>query len=96
MSSGLAEYGPFIERFHQALSRAIVGGGRILFNLDELSLSQALAADFFADPFDDGITNWELHQVLHDKRYYLATDFYLGGQKLAFQDVLEFGLTFRG
>jgi hypothetical protein len=67
-----------------------------LFNLDDLSLSQALAADSFADPFDDGITNWELQQVLHDKWYYLATDFYLGGRKLAFQDVLAFELTFRG
>jgi hypothetical protein len=96
VSSELAEQGPFLERFHQALGRAIGHGGRILFNLDDLNLDQALSADPFTDPFDDGITNWELQQVLHDKQYYLATDFYLGGQKLLFQDTLDFGLTFRG
>ncbi len=97
--SGLANEGPFMVRFYQALVKATSGGGRIKFSLDgNFDLKRALATDRNADPFDDGVgfTNWELQQVLFIRRFYDATDFFLGGRKLTPSEMNEHGLHFRG
>ena len=96
IAKGLADNGPFVDRFHQALARAIARGGRVLFNLDDLSLDEAFAAGPSADPFDVGVTNWELLQVLRNAHYYVATDFFLGGRNLSPEEVIGFELQFRG
>jgi len=96
--NGLSESAPFVQRFYQALYRTSSRGGRVKFNLDELDLDRALSTRRFSDPFADGVgvTNWELQQVLHNRQFYDATDFFIGGQKLSADDVIEFGLSFRG
>lgn len=96
ISDGLAQEGPFVRRFYQALYKATSNGGRIKFNLDDLDLSRALNTKRFSDPFENGVTNWELQQVLGNKQFYNSTDFFIGGQKLSAQDVADFGLCFRG
>jgi RHS repeat-associated protein len=94
---GLAEDGPFVERFNQALNNSTQGGGRILFNLDDLNLDTALRRPFTDDPFDDlGVTNWELQAVLRNSTYYDNTDFYIGNEVLTPQDIIDFGLSFIG
>ena len=96
IAAGLADEGPFVQRFYQALHRSVSNGGRIKFNLDDLNLNRALGTNRFSDPFDVGVTNWELQQILHDRPFYNATDFYIGGQKLSPQDVIDFGLGYGG
>ena len=56
----------------------------------------ALAIEFSANPFDVGVANWELQQVLHNAQYCGATDFFIGGRKLSPEEVLGFELQFRG
>ena len=92
IAKGLSGEKPFVQRFYQALYRSTSGGGRIKFNLDDLDINRALKTDRFSDPFDVGVTNWELQQILSNRQFYDATDFFLGGQKLDLQDVIDFGL----
>jgi hypothetical protein len=98
IESGLADEGPFVHRFFQALYRTTSRGGRILFNLDDLSLTRALATQRFSDPFaeDVGVTNWELQQLLHNRAFYDKTDFFIGDQKLTQEEMHDLGLDFRG
>ena len=97
----LADEGPFVKRFYQALYRSTSEGGRIKFNLDDLKLGDAFATPRFSDPFtgirhSTNVTNWELQQVLNNRQFYDATDFYIGGQKLFPDEILGFELHFRG
>jgi hypothetical protein len=92
IKQGLADEGPFAERFAQATQRAVGSGGRIHFNLDQFSITRGLAADATGDPFEVGVTNWELHQVLGSSELHAATDWWIGGEQLSAQDVLDFGL----
>lgn len=69
VGAGLAGEGPFVSRFYQALYRSTSNGGRIRFNLDGLDLDRALAVNRFSDPFDVGVTNWELQQVLANPQF---------------------------
>lgn len=96
VDAGLAESGPFVRRFYQATYRTTQRGGKINFHLDDLDIDRALGVNRFSDPFDVGVTNWELQQILNNKLLYSNTDFYLGLQKLSLEDILEFGLAFRG
>ena len=96
VAKGLSGEAPFVQRFYQALYRTSSKGGRVKFNLDDLDLNRALSTKRFSDPFDVGVTNWELQQVLHNRQFFNATDFFIGGQKLSADDVIEFGLSFRG
>jgi len=93
IDEGLADEGPFQDRFAQATTRSIASGGRIHFNLDYLSINKALAADVSGGPYDiGGFTNWELHQVLNSPELYPFTDWWIGDQQLSLQDVLDFDL----
>ena len=96
VTRGLADEGPFVMRFYQAAYRSTSKGGRIKFNVDDLDLNRALNIPRFSDPFDVGVTNWELQQILHNRQFYDATDFFIGTQKLRPKDVIDFGLGFRG
>ena len=94
IARGLADEAPFVRRFYQASYRSTANGGRIKFNLDDLDLDRALSTPRCSDPFDVGVTNWELQQVLNNRQFYDATDFFIGGQKLNAEDVIGFGLGF--
>jgi len=96
VDAGLAENGVFVRRFYQATYRTTRRGGKINFRLDDLDIDRVLSVDRFSDPFEVGVTNWKLQQMLNNKLLYSNTDFYLGLQKLSFEDILEFGLAFRG
>jgi RHS repeat-associated protein len=91
--AGVVRGPSFDIRFAQATSRSINSGGRILFNLDYVSIGRALRADTSAGPYGPGgFTNWELQQVLRDPQLYNATDWFIGGGKLTPEDVLGFEL----
>jgi len=92
VEAGLANDGPFVQRFYQSLYRSTSGGGRIRFNLDGLDLDQALSVNRFSDPFEVGATNWELQQVLAVPQFRTATDFYLGGRILSADELISLGL----
>jgi len=96
VARGLADESPFVQRFYQAGYRSTSNGGRIKFNLDDLNLNRALDTPRFSDPFDVGVTNWELQQILNNRQFYDATDFFIGSEKLGAQDVIDFGLGFGG
>jgi hypothetical protein len=96
VDAGLAENGVFVRRFYQATYRTTRRGGKINFRLDDLDIDRVLSVDRLSDPFEVGVTNWKLQQMLNNKLLYSNTDFYLGLQKLSFEDILEFGLAFRG
>jgi RHS repeat-associated protein len=92
IGAGLANEGPFVQRFYQAMYRSTSNGGRIRFNLDGLDIDRALSTNRFSDPFDVGATNWELQQILANPRFRGATDFYLDGQVLSADRVASLGL----
>jgi RHS repeat-associated protein len=96
VARGLADESPFVQRFYQAGYRSTSNGGRIKFNLDDLNLNRALDTPRFSDPFDVGVTNWELQQILNNRQFYDATDFFIGSEKLGAQDVIDFGLGLGG
>lgn len=93
---GLADRVAFVLRFHQALYRSISTGGRAKFNLDYLDLNPALRTPRYSDPFNVGVTNWELQQILHSRYFYGKTDFYIGDHKLSPGEMKDLGLRFRG
>jgi hypothetical protein len=96
IEAGFAEEGPFVQRFYQALYRSVSGGGRIKFNLTGLDLNRAFNTPRFSDPFDVGMTNWELQQILHNKYLFEATDFFINGSKLTPEKAAELGLRYLG
>ena len=85
ITAGLAEDGPFVDRFHQALTRCLSSGGRIMFNLERTASPHGVAVPWPGNPFEHGFTNWELQQILHNDNYYRNTTFYLGGQPLSLE-----------
>ena len=93
---------PFVRRFYEALYTSIQSGGKIKFNLDFLSITKAEKIKRFSDPFDfyggrhSNVSNWELQQILNNKMFYDNTEFFIGKDKLNLQDVLDFGLGFKG
>jgi hypothetical protein len=93
MKQGLADIGPFQQRFAQAAERSIASGGRVHFNLDYVSIDRALDADTSEGPYGPGgFTNWELQQVLNSSRIYPSTDWWIGNDQLSPQDIIDFGL----
>jgi hypothetical protein len=94
VARGLADDGPFVRRFYQALYRSTSRGGRIRFNLDGLDVAQALRAQRFSDPFLEGVgvTNWELQQVLAIPQFRSSVIFYRGGLPLSQLNLRTLGL----
>ena len=72
--------GRFDIAFQQTLDNVVARGGRIKFNLESLDVSKALAGDpnFRVGRF----TEWQLQQIVRNKSWFSATDFYLGGKPL--------------
>jgi len=93
IKEGLADEGPFEQRFAQATGRSIASGGRIQFNLDQFSITHGLEADTSEGAFGPGgVTNWEFQQVLNSPTLYPATDWWIGDEQIAGEDIGGFGL----
>ncbi len=88
----------FPDQFHHVLQIRIQGGARVKFNLDDVSITKVTGFDTNVTVYDADVryTEWELHQILRDQRYYDATDFYIGGQQIPREGLSEWGLGFRG
>lgn len=85
-----APEGRFDIAFQQTLDNITGNGGRIKFNLDSLNVKNALGGN----PLEriDRYTEWELQQIVRKKGWFNATDFYLNGQKLSLEQLLELGI----
>lgn len=46
----------------------------------------------FSDPFEVGVTSWELQQVLANPQFRRATDFYLNGRVLTSAERAALGI----
>jgi hypothetical protein len=61
--------------------------------LDQLNIQQGLDADTSAGPLmGGGATNWEFQQVLGSPDLYNATDWWIGNEQIAPEDLEGFGL----
>ena len=85
-----APAGRFDIAFQQTLDKITGLGWRIKFNLDALNIKHALGGD----PTDrmSRYTEWELQQIVRNKKWFKSTDFYLNGQKQTEQQLLELGI----
>lgn len=81
-------------KFHYVLHNTINKGGRIKFNLTGLDLDRALGTPLVPQPGKLGMTNWELRQIMGNKRFFEATDFYLDGRLLTPEEAAELGVRF--
>jgi len=85
-----APKGCFDIAFQQTLDNITGNGGRIKFNLDSLNVKNALGGN----PLDrvGRYTEWELQQIVRNQGWFGATDFFLNGQKLTMEQLLESGI----
>ncbi|GAB5492118.1 MAG: hypothetical protein Phog2KO_23330 [Phototrophicaceae bacterium] len=94
----------FGSQFHYVTNNILSGDFRIKFNLQwvdswgtrRFDLNQALLPEAHYNNINIGYTEWELLQVLHNPRYYQATDFFDGFQMLSPQDIGPYDVAFRG
>lgn len=90
----------FRKRFDDALQDVTSKGGKIKFNLDEISTNKLWSFDASkikqpTDELSGQVTLWELQTILRNPNYYKHTEFYIGGSKISPQDVSELGLNFK-
>ena len=82
--------GRFDLAFRQTLDNAVGGGGRIKFNLDSLDVQKALAGN----PVErvGRYTEWELQQIVGNRKWFEATDFFLNRRRLTVEELLQLGI----
>jgi hypothetical protein len=94
--AGLCDKGvkSFDIALQQTLDNVVSRGGRVKFNLDSLDVAKALAGDATAMGRFGRYTEWELQQIVRNKRWLGATDFFLDSKKLTESEILPLGIKF--
>ena len=78
------------EAFAQVVTRTIVGGGRIHFNLTGLDIRAALRGD--PELWVGRYTAWELQQIVRNSEWFAKTFFYLDGAILTTEQADALGV----
>jgi hypothetical protein len=76
--------------FLEVLTKTLSAGGRFHFNLTGLDIVDALNGD--PEIWVDGHTAWELRQIVRNPNWFRNTLFYLDGNLLTPDQVMEHGI----
>lgn len=81
--------GDFEALFPRFINQIIGGGGRIRFNLDQVSPRNAFASHA---PITSDYTEWELRQIVRCKQWLRNTVFYRNGIRLRKYELRQMGI----